>query len=429
MNKYSPIKNIIIRNFRNLGEAKLSFEKSPIMCFIGENEAGKTSAVKAITVLGFNAWVRDQKDYVRDNTDEFDVGVQLEDGTMVARMKTRNRYNIYKIIYPDGTSWQTDKISEGLPVQVSDIMGLIEETETGEFLHTRTYEDQLLFVTTASSTNYKVMYNALKVKNLTNAIKLGSLESNALKQDINNNEFLLLNQSNVLRSIRVVDTEPLRDIKSNILRLKRILEILRKAMYIKYELKVNRDRLGVLKLVYDFDLAEIDIKRALNINSVSSLIKSIGDMREKLSCISDVNSMEYVDTSIVTKIKSVMDRKSEYEELTNKLSRLSDVQEMTEIDYSVLDRIDKVKQSVSDIESLREKLDRLDIGECQFIEQSSISSINKLSDVIAKIGNLATLRKSAEAINIAIAEHEDVLKRSGARIETCPNCGTDIVVV
>ena len=48
--KYSPIKQIWIKDFRNIGEVKVNFDESPIVSLIGENEAGKTSVVKAFSV-------------------------------------------------------------------------------------------------------------------------------------------------------------------------------------------------------------------------------------------------------------------------------------------------------------------------------------------------------------------------------------------
>lgn len=38
MYTYSPIKKITIKNFRNIGEAVIDFEDSPIISLIGENE-------------------------------------------------------------------------------------------------------------------------------------------------------------------------------------------------------------------------------------------------------------------------------------------------------------------------------------------------------------------------------------------------------
>ena len=55
MYKYSPIKKIYIKNFRNIGEAVIDFEESPIVSLIGENEAGKTSVVKAFSVCALHS--------------------------------------------------------------------------------------------------------------------------------------------------------------------------------------------------------------------------------------------------------------------------------------------------------------------------------------------------------------------------------------
>lgn len=38
MYSYSPIKKVFIKNFRNIEEATIDFEDSPIVSLIGENE-------------------------------------------------------------------------------------------------------------------------------------------------------------------------------------------------------------------------------------------------------------------------------------------------------------------------------------------------------------------------------------------------------
>ena len=77
MYSYSPIKTIYIKNFRNIGEAIIDFTESPIISLIGENEAGKTSVVKAFAVAALHAYPRDQKDFIRDGTNGFGVCIEL----------------------------------------------------------------------------------------------------------------------------------------------------------------------------------------------------------------------------------------------------------------------------------------------------------------------------------------------------------------
>ena len=152
---YSKIKKVRIKDFRCIGDITIDFTKSPIVSLIGDNESGKTSVVKSFSTLGCNADARNQKEFIRDNTRGFGIVWELEDGTLIKRIKTDS---INKItIEKDGkVVYNTDKIDAGLPPELQNIVGLLEEPETKELLQVRTYEDSLLFINTKSSENYKV---------------------------------------------------------------------------------------------------------------------------------------------------------------------------------------------------------------------------------------------------------------------------------
>lgn len=424
--KYSPIKKIFIRNFRCLGEVSLSFENSPIMCFIGENEAGKTSAVKAITVLGLNAWIREQMGYIRKGTEEFDVGVELVDGTCIARIKTKGKYNIYKINYPDGTSWETDKISEGLPVQVQDIMGMIEEEETGELLHTRTYENQLMFVTTPLSANYKVMYNALKVKNLTGAIKIGSLESNELKQSINNNEYLIQSQSTTLKNIKVVDTEPLTEVKNTINRLTDSIDKIVRAIEIKKRLAELQHRLGVSKLISDFKLEEIDVKVATDLMRIGRTIETIRNARAEKDRLSRVDSLPLIDLRVYERVKRAYQDNIRLTEMARERDRISEIENIKLIDITPVEHLEKAIRAKDKLMSLSDEAKRIDTSSCEEVNIQGVMKIKSLIDAISRRNQLVADDKQ---LRVSISKHEEALRNSGARIATCPNCGTDVIIM
>ena len=181
---YSPIKRWGIKNFRNLGEVGFEFD-TPIVTLVGDNEAGKTSVVKTFAVLGANGYATEQKDYIRDNTKGFQIDCELDNGTSIRRVKTASE-NAFEILGADGEVYAADKIDRGYgtPVELERVMGMMVEPETKELLQIRTYEDNLLFVLTKSSENYKVMYNALKVGNLTRAIAVGNQQANGYRNAI-----------------------------------------------------------------------------------------------------------------------------------------------------------------------------------------------------------------------------------------------------
>ena len=124
MYDYSPIRKLYIRNFRNLGDVELDFSKSPIITLVGENEAGKTSVIKAFTTCALHANPRDQKDYIRDGTRMFGVSIELENGQRVTRIKEASGINSYQITDSQGNLvFNTNKLAEGLPEEVQKIIG------------------------------------------------------------------------------------------------------------------------------------------------------------------------------------------------------------------------------------------------------------------------------------------------------------------
>ena len=116
MYNYSPLSKLYIRNFRNLGDVEISFKESPIVTLVGENEAGKTSVIKAFATCALHANPRDQKDCIRDGTKMFGVAIELEDGTRVTRIKELTGINSYQISDANkNVVWSTNKLAEGLP--------------------------------------------------------------------------------------------------------------------------------------------------------------------------------------------------------------------------------------------------------------------------------------------------------------------------
>ena len=130
MYSYKPLKTLQIKNFRNLGDVSIDFSESPIVSLIGENESGKTSIVKAFSVLALHANPRDQKYFIRDGTKAFGIKLTLEDGTIIERVKD-NTYNRYSIYHPTGEVEDIRLSGDStIPSKVQNIMGMVTEPET-----------------------------------------------------------------------------------------------------------------------------------------------------------------------------------------------------------------------------------------------------------------------------------------------------------
>lgn len=423
MYNYSPISKLYVKNFRNIGEVEIDFTKSPIVTLVGENEAGKTSVIKAFSVCALHANPRDQKDYIRQGTNMFGVAIDLEDGTRITRIKETNA-NVYSVKHPDGTVWSTNKITDGLPIEVQNVMGLIEEPETKEFLHIRTYEDRLLFVVTPNSTNYKVMYNALKVEQLTNAIKIGSTEANSLKSAINTNEISIQTLGNQLRGITVYDVEPLVDIKDRIENKIKSLNKLKRAQELTKIIEEKKQNLGAVQLIDKFNLQTVDEVKSSRLISISRLLNNIYNLDNKYNSIKEVDTLDYIECDKIAKAENIIDKMNSLNKKVNDANALMQVNSMNEIYEGYVIQLNKAKSLLSKISLLKSQLNSINVENLSEINEDRL---NKIDKVISMINVNTQKNNELTVINDNICKIHDYLKQCGVAVEACPKCGEAVI--
>lgn len=423
MYNYSPISQIYIRNFRNLGDVILDFKDSPIISLVGENEAGKSSVIKSIAVAALNAWSRDQKSFIRTGTDMFGVAIILEDGTTVTRIK-KSELNRYEVKYPDGTKWDTNKIDAGLPVQVQEVMGLIEEPETKEFLHIRTYEDQLLFVTTKASENYKVMYDALKVEQITKAIKLGSTEVNQLRASINENEVAIRNNSINLKSVEVIDTSKLIVVKDRLKKQLSQLSLLKKAIQTKRNIDSYNKELGALRAISTFNLSTIDEQKVDKFIRVSNILTNIANMKCEINKFNDVLNIKEINVATLNSVINLKNKADEVKTLNEKLRRLGAVENLKEIDESNVININKAME----IKERLRKLESNAVTKIRDVQDINVTTVANISRALALKNSLKELNESKKQCDEYSDQLTEYLKKCNVAFEVCPKCGEDVLV-
>lgn len=426
--KYSPIKQIWIKDFRNIGEVKVNFDESPIVSLIGENEAGKTSVVKAFSVCALHSTPKDQKDYIRDGTNGFGVEIELEDGTVITRIKTTTG-NRYRVKNPDGTVYDTTKIdSSSAPVEVQRVMGMIEEPETKEYLQVRTYEDQLLFVVTPASTNYKVMYDALKVDQITRAIKSGSKEVNELKHVIDANENGIQTLTNSLKAVKVYDITSLLNIKARLESELAVINSLEEAAGLVDRIKRAEAELGAIAEIDKAGLQDISELEAVQISDSFSLLTKLTRLNKLLSTYSLADTAENIDIPVYQSIVDTYIKKVELDRAifaNESMVRIGEAEEVNEVELITMTSIAELRDKLS---SLTNQLRRIDTAGAELIEQSDFNTVTMLESVNAGFTRLGQLETAYKQCDDYCSQVQSYLKSIGAAVETCPNCGEDIVI-
>jgi len=427
MYSYSPIKTIYIKNFRNIGEAIIDFTESPIISLIGENEAGKTSVVKAFAVAALHAYPRDQKDFIRDGTNGFGVCIELMDGSKITRMKT-STLNKYTVETPDGKVWDTNKIDSGLPIQVQQLMGLIEEPETKEFLQIRTYEDQLLFVVTPASTNYKVMYDALKVDQLTRAIKVGSREANDLKASINDTEASIRTLTDNLRTIRTFDLEPAINIKNRLTGQLNRLDRIERASKLANEIKASKTSLGAIGLIEETGITPIDLVKVDKLVNANRLMNKLSNLSKVLNNYSKLDTIETIDMTLLNKLNDAISKRDELRRKNETAGAYRDLVELKEISEYRARTLNNAVSLVQKVDKLR-KLDKaLDYTGAKLVTQEDFDNVNKCLRVKQLVDRNNLLNQALAESEDAISQISNYLKAIGAVVSNCPNCGETVVM-
>lgn len=423
---YSKIKSWRIKNFRNIGDVDIDFTKSPIVTLIGENEAGKTSVVKTFSVLGCNAYQSDQKDYIRDGTTGFGICASLEDGTNIFRFKTKD-INQYRIDKNNQCLFEVNKIDRGYgtPVEIEKVMGMIIEPETKELLQVRTYEDQLLFVLTKSSENYKVMYNALKVENITKAINNGNKEANEHRKAVNNYEVSIETLENTLKGIKVVNIDNAVKVKNQIKsEIDAITKIQKVINLVGRNTEINSE-LGILELLSKtFEIPEV---LSYKLNVLESLIESEKSVRVKADRSAQVNTLSEISYEPILKLNRLIELESNLKDKTNVLGSFESLSKAQIIDYRFVTDLDRLMGLIKNATKLNSQLS-IYTGIGSDISSKDLTVINNLSRIQELMSGCTNLDTSITKGKQEADSWYNKIKESGAIVTSCPNCGETVVV-
>ena len=454
--EYTPIKAILIRNFRNLEEVIINFEDSPIISLVGENEAGKSSVTKAVQTIGANFEPNGQKEYIRTGQKSFLLAIKFADEheTMVLRQKG-DGVNAYWVQRGKDIIWQVTKLDDSnVPEEIQKYTGFIIEPETKELLNVRTYADLMLFVYTSTSTNYKIMYNALKVESIANARRIGQSEVNELRRDIKSADDSIETLTEQLRQIRLIDLEPLLSIKTRLQAEQGMMKVIESAALENQKLTKLANEVSVLSDIEQLgEINEVEVyllnnlysykNRLENINSSLVYLDEIENLQEVsveqcrslTELLSNKRRLDSLDTTDLNEIEKLQEISIEQcRSLTELLSNKRRLDSLDTTDLNEIDKLEVIDTSWLDSVSLllQNKKRLQEIDSCiEDVELPSVDSeleyAKQLEQVInlkVKVGSYNNEEKQLES---QIEQLEIKLKESGIKTTTCPNCGELVV--
>lgn len=427
---YPKITTIAFRDFRSLGDIQIDLTKSPLVYLKGRSEVGKSSITYGVRLLGSNAEQRKHKGYIRDGAQAWKILVKFEDGRVLIRSKstTGQQFQIYA---PDPNNggrlklqWSADKLDENaIPKEAQELVGFCIEPETKELLNIRMYKQLLLFVDTSSSTNYKVVYNALRMESLYKAVQIGTKEANAVNAERASLETKINTCQEQLRKIVLVDTEPL-------LKVKKALE----ARLDSYE-KVEdiRIRLAELHKIATMSQAMKELSQLGNaneglvdiLNRANSLRSEFISISTQTGTLQEVQKLEIANTQALELFEALSREYTEYTSLdTGAVQLLGNVQQISEEQESLLEVLNTAYQKLNEYTTLNQTIDK-EVLQAQVVNEEEIALLTQGYKLISDYRDVDKLYKEHHA---KAEELHKLLHTSGVLFGTCPSCGETVII-
>ena len=183
----------------------------------------------------------------------------------------------------------------------------------------------MLFVVTPASTNYKVMYDALKVDQLTRTIKLGSQEVNIIKADIYDKEVSMNAISENLRNIKIIDIEHVVNIRNRLSKQMDTLNKVERVKLIAEKINSAKRQLGALSVISEKNMQPIEMADVNKVNNIYRLLLS----REKIVKVYErykgINTFEKINQELYVKLGNLLDRVKSVSCMVDRYNKIKEV--------------------------------------------------------------------------------------------------------
>lgn len=429
MAEYSKIKSLIVKNFRCLGSVEIDFEASPIVALVAENEGGKTSVIKAVESLMYNSNQKESKHFIRNGTTGYSVVMEFEDGYVVERERTESK-NIYRLKKNGMVLSETLKLDNGeIPPTIKEMMGVLRDEDTGELLNIRTYEDLLLFVLSKDSDNYKTMYNALKVENLTKAIKMGKSEASALKQEISGTEIAIASFNERIRAIHLRDVTPVVNmrvrVQNELAHAEKLYDVGMKVQ----ETAVKEAQLGLQGQLAE--LLEINLMEASLLESISNARERQAELSKELNLLIPIEAYEIIDTTLLNQLEGVVNRVNSLRELEKANAGSSLYDQLGAVGYESIEKMERLRAEIAKKDTL-ETSDDNEVAGLELVETKELQLFQQVFGLMNRSLTESKALEEAEReyeqamVDIRKLGHYDA--EIGGFVKSCDNCGETVVI-
>lgn len=366
----SKLTAIEVLNFMLISNARVEFDETGIINFVGYNDSGKSTMTRAIEVVLYDAYSTDQVNMIQDDKDLFGVGLEFDDGVEINKYKYRDGKSVWEM-KKDGEVIFTNRLDAGIaamhgvPDPIAKYLNVVKDDATNEKLNIRRNTDKLFLINTTGGDNYKILNSVLKTDILSEAVSRLNADRNKLQSEV----------VNASSTVSALESE-----------LKEIVVL-------------NDDGMGMLKQSSE-KLRDTMLRR--------EYISEVSNKLQKLSDIVVYEELKPVDTERFAMISDILQSK----ERTNIVVQ----PECKEVDNS---RVQLLQQ----IAELQPRIAIEVQPELQLVDDSRLEMVKAIGEAYNKVW------QSQSTLSATEAEHKQVTEELAALstqhgFKICQNCGT-----
>ena len=197
---FSRLVAIELKNLMSVGYTRLEFEENSIINLVGYNDSGKSAVTRALEIIFYDEYSRDQVAFIKDGEEYFAIGLEFSDGIAINKYKYVNGQSEWEMLKGDEIIY-TNRLQTGLaamptiPKPIAQYLSVVEDTVTGEKLNIRRNSDKLFLVGMSGGEVYKIINSVLQLDVLVATVK-------RLNEDRNDLQARLVAESTTLRTLR-----------------------------------------------------------------------------------------------------------------------------------------------------------------------------------------------------------------------------------
>jgi len=391
---YASLVSWEVTNFMSISHGVCEFDDSNMINIKGYNDSGKSAMLRALDILFYNKYPRDQVSFIKDGCSYFRVVAKFSDGVIVLRDKYVNGQSLYEmykdneVIFSTKVNNTLTKVSE-VPEPIQAYLGVLQE------LNTRSCYDKQFAVQTSGSENYKLFSKILKAEELASASTMLNNDRNTLSSDISST----VNQINAYTEVMQDGgslTDELVSSAENHDKFVDFYSVLRDYMQSCADVKSDLDSIVIHPLV-----RELSMDRLNSIVSARVLIDELGDLEI-------APNVTILDT----------DRYSVLSDVSRGYSELNSMRvspRVSEIEFSRYESILALKGI-----SVKERDISPFVGD---IDISRLLDLVSIKNTLSTMPDLSSIDNELESID---NELSSIKVQLGDTVVICPECGNII---